>query len=116
MPELQRLAARHAPALLHFEQENRAYFARSAPDRGDDYFAEFAAGSASATDSRRLIVSGLRPASHRKCQRATSKAKAAKHRPAPTCTHHSPSGCPNVADGELTESRTGSIGHRLTSG
>lgn len=41
MPELQRLAAHHAPALLHFEQENRAYFARSVPDRGDDYFAEF---------------------------------------------------------------------------
>ncbi|MFD2764023.1 GNAT family N-acetyltransferase [Micromonospora eburnea] len=43
MPELQRLDARHAPALLRFEQENRAYFARFVPDRGDDYFAEFAA-------------------------------------------------------------------------
>ncbi|KKJ99589.1 GNAT family N-acetyltransferase [Micromonospora sp. HK10] len=41
MPELQRLAARHAPALLRFERENRAWFARSVPDRGDDYFAEF---------------------------------------------------------------------------
>ncbi|MFJ8578885.1 GNAT family N-acetyltransferase [Micromonospora sp. NPDC093277] len=43
MPELQRLDVHHAPALLRFEQENRAYFARSVPDRGDDYFAEFAA-------------------------------------------------------------------------
>jgi RimJ/RimL family protein N-acetyltransferase len=43
MPELQRLDARHAPALLRFEQENRAYFARSIPDRGDDYFTDFAA-------------------------------------------------------------------------
>ncbi|MGR6316465.1 GNAT family N-acetyltransferase [Micromonospora soli] len=41
MPELQRLDVRHTPALLRFEQENRAYFARSVPDRGDDYFAEF---------------------------------------------------------------------------
>ncbi|WP_225853771.1 GNAT family N-acetyltransferase [Micromonospora sp. AMSO31t] len=41
MPELERLAIRHAPALLHFEQVNRAYFARFVPDRGDDYFAEF---------------------------------------------------------------------------
>lgn len=43
MPELQRLDARHAPALLRFERENRAYFARSVPDRGDGYFTEFAA-------------------------------------------------------------------------
>lgn len=43
MPELQRLAARHAAALLRFERENRTYFARSVPDRGDDYFADFAA-------------------------------------------------------------------------
>ncbi|MCW3842968.1 GNAT family N-acetyltransferase [Micromonospora yasonensis] len=43
MPELERLDARHAPALLRFERENRAYFARSVPDRGDRYFAEFAA-------------------------------------------------------------------------
>ncbi|WP_418955359.1 GNAT family N-acetyltransferase [Streptomyces tritici] len=42
MPELQRLRADHAPALLAFERENRAYFARSIPDRGDAYFAEFA--------------------------------------------------------------------------
>ncbi|MFG1832595.1 GNAT family N-acetyltransferase [Micromonospora chersina] len=41
MPALERLATRHAPALLRFEQENRAYFARFVPDRGDDYFDEF---------------------------------------------------------------------------
>lgn len=41
MPELQRLRLDHAPALLAFEQENRAYFAASIPDRGDDYFAHF---------------------------------------------------------------------------
>ncbi|WP_405687625.1 GNAT family N-acetyltransferase [Streptomyces sp. NBC_00057] len=41
MPELQRLRADHAPALLAFEQENRAFFAASVPDRGDDYFARF---------------------------------------------------------------------------
>ncbi|MFE7774908.1 GNAT family N-acetyltransferase [Streptomyces sp. NPDC057445] len=41
MPELQRLRLDHAPALLAFEQENRAYFAASVPDRGDDYFAHF---------------------------------------------------------------------------
>ncbi|MFF2962188.1 GNAT family N-acetyltransferase [Streptomyces sp. NPDC057963] len=43
MPELQRLRADHAPALLAFEQDNRAFFAASVPDRGDDYFAHFAA-------------------------------------------------------------------------
>ncbi|TDC19873.1 N-acetyltransferase [Streptomyces sp. 8K308] len=40
---LERLHADHAAALLAFERENRAYFARSIPDRGDAYFAEFAA-------------------------------------------------------------------------
>ncbi|MGW2110957.1 GNAT family N-acetyltransferase [Streptomyces sp. NPDC001948] len=43
MPELQRLHPDHAPALLAFEQENRTYFAMSVPDRGDDYFSDFAA-------------------------------------------------------------------------
>ncbi|SBT53546.1 GNAT family N-acetyltransferase [Micromonospora narathiwatensis] len=43
MPELQRLDVHHAPALFRFERENRAYFARSVPDRGDEYFAEFTA-------------------------------------------------------------------------
>jgi hypothetical protein len=39
--ELQLLRADHAQALLGFETENRAYFAASIPDRGDDYFANF---------------------------------------------------------------------------
>ncbi|MFH8368092.1 GNAT family N-acetyltransferase [Streptomyces sp. NPDC018031] len=41
MPEIQLLRPDHAPALLAFERENRAYFALSVPDRGDDYFARF---------------------------------------------------------------------------
>ncbi|MFF2011143.1 GNAT family N-acetyltransferase [Streptomyces sp. NPDC058195] len=41
MPELQRLRPEHAAALLAFERENRAFFAASVPDRGDDYFADF---------------------------------------------------------------------------
>ncbi len=41
MPELQQLRHDHAPALLAFERENRAYFAASIPDRGDDYFTHF---------------------------------------------------------------------------
>ncbi|MET9519010.1 GNAT family N-acetyltransferase [Streptomyces sp. NPDC002994] len=40
---LTRLRDDHAAALLTFERENRAYFARSVPDRGDDYFTHFAA-------------------------------------------------------------------------
>ncbi|MFI6444290.1 GNAT family N-acetyltransferase [Kitasatospora sp. NPDC050543] len=43
MVTLERLRGDHAIALLAFERENREYFARSVPDRGDDYFAEFAA-------------------------------------------------------------------------
>lgn len=43
MPDvrLERLAAGHVEALLGFETANRAYFARSIPDRGDAYFEEF---------------------------------------------------------------------------
>jgi [ribosomal protein S5]-alanine N-acetyltransferase len=41
MPELQRLHAGHAPAVLAFELANRAYFAASISDRGDDFFAHF---------------------------------------------------------------------------
>jgi len=44
MPELQLLRADHAPAVLAFETTNRAYFATSISDRGDAYFAQFAAG------------------------------------------------------------------------
>ncbi|MFC0556466.1 GNAT family N-acetyltransferase [Planotetraspora thailandica] len=42
MLRLERLRADHASALLVFERDNREYFARSVPDRGDAYFAEFA--------------------------------------------------------------------------
>ncbi len=41
MPELQRLNASHADAVLDFELANRAYFAASISDRGDDFFDEF---------------------------------------------------------------------------
>ena len=41
MPELERLHSGHAPAVLAFELANRAYFAASIPDRGDDYFDHF---------------------------------------------------------------------------
>ncbi|GAA1567947.1 GNAT family N-acetyltransferase [Kribbella sancticallisti] len=40
---IERLAAEHAEAVLAFEVENRAYFAASVKDRGDDYFTEFPA-------------------------------------------------------------------------
>jgi RimJ/RimL family protein N-acetyltransferase len=43
MPELERLHAGHAPAVLAFELANRAYFAASVSDRGDDFFAQFPA-------------------------------------------------------------------------
>ncbi len=41
MPELQRLRADHAAAVLAFEVENRAYFASSISDRGDAFFDRF---------------------------------------------------------------------------
>lgn len=41
MPELQRLRADHAPAVLAFELANRAYFAAFISDRGDDFFGQF---------------------------------------------------------------------------
>jgi ribosomal-protein-alanine N-acetyltransferase len=40
--ELQCLRSDHEAAVLAFEQENRAYFARSINDRGDPYFEGFA--------------------------------------------------------------------------
>lgn len=43
MPELVLLRADHASAVLAFERENRAYFAASVPDRGDDFFTDFEA-------------------------------------------------------------------------
>ncbi|MEY9846067.1 GNAT family N-acetyltransferase [Streptacidiphilus sp. MAP5-3] len=42
MPELKRLHADHAPAVLAFELANRAYFAASISDRGDEFFDQFA--------------------------------------------------------------------------
>ena len=63
MPELQLLALDHAPAVLAFERENRAYFAASVPDRGDEFFAEFdtryaqlLAWQAAGTDYLHLLV------------------------------------------------------------
>ncbi|WP_445528148.1 GNAT family N-acetyltransferase [Streptomyces cyslabdanicus] len=41
MPELKRLHAGHAPAVLAFELANRAYFAASISDRGDAFFDRF---------------------------------------------------------------------------
>ncbi len=41
MPELQHLRADHAPAVLAFELANRAYFAASISDRGDEFFDQF---------------------------------------------------------------------------
>jgi ribosomal-protein-alanine N-acetyltransferase len=41
VPELQRLRADHAPAVLAFELANRAYFAASISDRGDEYYDQF---------------------------------------------------------------------------
>ncbi|MFE7760441.1 GNAT family N-acetyltransferase [Streptomyces sp. NPDC057438] len=41
MPELEQLHPVHAPAVLAFERANRAYFAASVPDRGDDFFDRF---------------------------------------------------------------------------
>jgi ribosomal-protein-alanine N-acetyltransferase len=41
VPELQRLRADHAPAVLAFELANRAYFAASISDRGDEFYDRF---------------------------------------------------------------------------
>jgi ribosomal-protein-alanine N-acetyltransferase len=41
VPELQRLHAGHAPAVLAFELANRAYFAAFVSDRGDEFFDQF---------------------------------------------------------------------------
>jgi len=41
VPDLQRLDADHAPAVLAFELANRAYFAASISDRGDEFFDQF---------------------------------------------------------------------------
>jgi [ribosomal protein S5]-alanine N-acetyltransferase len=49
VPELQRLDAGHAPAVLAFELANRAYFAASISDRGDEFYAQF-------TDRHRALL------------------------------------------------------------
>jgi [ribosomal protein S5]-alanine N-acetyltransferase len=41
VPELQRLRTDHAAAVLAFELANRAYFAASISDRGDEFFDQF---------------------------------------------------------------------------
>jgi [ribosomal protein S5]-alanine N-acetyltransferase len=41
VPELQRLRADHAPAILAFELANRAYFAIFISDRGEQFFEQF---------------------------------------------------------------------------
>jgi RimJ/RimL family protein N-acetyltransferase len=41
VPRLEQLHAGHAPAVLAFELDNRAYFAASISDRGDEFFSEF---------------------------------------------------------------------------
>ncbi|MFI1992887.1 GNAT family N-acetyltransferase [Actinoplanes sp. NPDC020271] len=41
MPQLERLRADHAAAVLAFELAHRAYFAASISDRGDDFFDHF---------------------------------------------------------------------------
>jgi ribosomal-protein-alanine N-acetyltransferase len=63
MPDLQLLRLDHAPAVLAFERENRAYFAASVPDRGDAFFAAFdtqyaqlLAWQAAGTDYFHLLV------------------------------------------------------------
>jgi len=40
---MERLRLDHAAALLAFERDNRAYFAASVSDRGDDFFADYPA-------------------------------------------------------------------------
>jgi [ribosomal protein S5]-alanine N-acetyltransferase len=63
MPVLEPVRPDHASALLAFELENRAYFAASVPDRGDEFFAEFdawhaqlLARQADGTDFPHLLV------------------------------------------------------------
>jgi [ribosomal protein S5]-alanine N-acetyltransferase len=41
VPELEQLRADHAEAVLAFELVNRAYFAASISDRGDEFFDQF---------------------------------------------------------------------------
>jgi [ribosomal protein S5]-alanine N-acetyltransferase len=49
VPELQQLDAGHASAVLAFELANRAYFAASISDRGDEFYDQF-------TDQHRALL------------------------------------------------------------
>jgi [ribosomal protein S5]-alanine N-acetyltransferase len=57
--ELQRLGPEHAAAVLAFERENRAYFAQSISDRGDEFFEDFAAQYEAALDEQDSGVSAF---------------------------------------------------------
>jgi [ribosomal protein S5]-alanine N-acetyltransferase len=50
--ELQRLRLDHEAAVLAFEETNRAYFAGSISDRGDDFFRNFAEGYRASLDEQ----------------------------------------------------------------
>jgi ribosomal-protein-alanine N-acetyltransferase len=50
--ELQRLRADHDAAVLAFELANRAYFAASISDRGDDFFEQFAERHSASLDEQ----------------------------------------------------------------
>src|SRR5262245_39551296 len=56
MPDLQPLRADHAPAVLAFELTNRAYFATSISDRGDEYFEHFTERHKSLLDEQEASV------------------------------------------------------------
>jgi ribosomal-protein-alanine N-acetyltransferase len=63
--ELEKLAAHHLDAVLAFETLNREYFAKSVPDRGDDFFANYPARHAAllamqeaGTDIFHVLVDG----------------------------------------------------------
>jgi ribosomal-protein-alanine N-acetyltransferase len=67
MVSVERLTAEHADEVLRFERENRAYFARVIPDRGDEYFEQFAerhqallAMQEAGTDHFHVLVDGGR--------------------------------------------------------
>jgi hypothetical protein len=53
VPVIERLRLDHAAAVLVFEPENRAYFAASVSDRGDDYFTGFQTQEPRTTDPGR---------------------------------------------------------------
>jgi RimJ/RimL family protein N-acetyltransferase len=56
---LERLRLDHAAALLAFETENRAYFAASVSDRGDEFFRDFDARLASVLEEQAAGIAHL---------------------------------------------------------